>query len=326
MEQISYLKRNLIRHPQSKTLDIFKLLYQNAFFVGHIVDNKRNVYNYLTKEIDLLRDKDYSSDELYEYIGPNALRLNLFSFIDDYDFIFDLFIKTSEFHGPGNLKEIIDLLEVNDEEKKELDELYEKHVINKMIPVHSEKYRELYHPHYRVIKNSFLPLDLKVRKLQRFVNSIKEENSIKIIALEGKCGSGKSVITKELKDITIIEIDDHFDSPNNEKFNVDAIANILSDLKIGSVIKEKCYDCHTKTYYYKEKEVKNVIIVEGVYSYHPELIKYYDYLGYVVVEKEEQEKRIKERNNALDYFEKWIPREEEYYQSNDFILKADILI
>ena len=65
---------------------------------------------------------------------------------------------------------------------------------------------------------------------------------------------------------------------------------------------------------------------EGVRFRDPAMRKYIDYLAYVVIDQELQLERIKTRNNFNDFIEKWIPREEEYFKSFDFVVNADILI
>ena len=191
-------------------------------------------------------------------------------------------------------------------------------------PSHSQIYRDNYHPSYRVVASKLLDASIKARNLQNFIEEIRND-SLQIIALEGRCGSGKSTISKMLKNVTIIEMDDHFDS-STDPVNVEYIASLLSSLKVGDTILEKCYDCHNDCYYYKEKKITNIVVVEGVYSYLDSLKKYYSHLCYIVLDKELQIERIKNRKNFNQFIEKWIPREEKYFDEFDFIKNADILI
>ena len=120
-------------------------------------------------------------------------------------------------------------------------------------------------------------------------------------------------------------MDDHFDSIN-DPINLDYLEELLSNLRVGEIIKEKCYDCRSGNYYFKEKVITNVVVLEGVYGYLPRLRKYINYLGYVVIDKKLQLERIKNRSNVNDFIEKWIPREEEYFSKFNFIVNADVLI
>ena len=74
-----------------------------------------------------------------------------------------------------------------------------------------------------------------------------------------------------------------------------------------------------------------LLIIEGVYSYHYKLRDFYTHLVYLNVSKETQNERLKNRcgENKLLYnkfINTWIPNEENYFNNNDIISKADIII
>lgn len=311
MNYNSFIKRNIKKYPESERVDIFKLLYQDNLLVGHLI-NSGKALEYLNLEI---KDLDLSTNDLlYEFINEDVTRVNIIPFLKIYDcnYLIDLFIKTSKIKQKNNLYQ--------DSLKYNLLDYYNKYLDNP--PSHSEKYRNTYHPHYRVVATSLLNSEIRALKLQNFIESIRSDK-LQIICLEGRCGSGKSTISKLLKDVTVIEMDDHFDG---EPVNVEYLDKLLSNLKLGLEFTEECYNCQKNSYYQKKKEVKNIVVVEGVYGYLPVLRKHFDYLAYVVIDKNLQIERIKSRNNYQQFIEKWIPREEEYFQKYDFILNADILI
>ena len=309
----SYILRNIKRYPKIQKQDIFKLLYQDNLLVGHLVENSQ-VKEYLEKEI---KDLNLDSNELiYEFISEDVVRINCLPFLKVYnlDCLIKLFVQTSLLKTKNNLYQ--------DALKYDLLDYYQKY--QDKIPSHSEIYRKNYQPHYRVVATPLLNQELRALKLQNFIESIRNEK-LQIIALEGRCGSGKSTISKLLKDVTVIEMDDHFDSKDNP-VNVEYIDRLLSSLELGKTISEKCYDCSSNSYYEKQKEVKNIVVVEGVYGYLPQLRKHFDFLAYVVLDKKLQIERIKSRKNFNQFIEKWIPREEEYFSKFDFVLNADVLI
>lgn len=311
MNYNSFIKRNINKYPESENLDIFKLVYQDNLLVGHLI-NLGKALEYLNlelKDLDLL-----SNDLIYEFISEDVTRINIIPFLKVYDctYLIDLFIKTSKIKPKNNLYQ--DALKYN------LLNYYNMYLDNP--PSHSEKYRLTYSPHYRVVATSLLNSEIRALKLQNFIESIRSDK-LQIICLEGRCGSGKSTISKLLKDVTVIEMDDHFDG---EPVNVLYLDKLLSSLKLGLEFTEECYDCQKNSYYQKKKEVKNIVVVEGVYGYLPILRKHFDYLAYVVIDKNLQIERIKSRHNYQQFIEKWIPREEEYFQKYDFVLNADILI
>lgn len=310
----SFVKRHKDKYPLMERIDLYKLLFQKNLLVGHLV-NLGNIKKKLNEEIEDIKNID-DNYLLYEYISEDVVRINLKPFLKEYlqERILDLFYKSSLIETNNNL--------LNDVKMYALGDIYQDYLGR--IPSHSEVYRNNYHPHYRLCATSLLDIDLKTLKLQNFIESIRS-HKLSIIALEGRCGSGKTTIAKNLKNVTVIELDDHFDS-ENAPINLEYLKDLLASLEVGKTIKEKCYDCQRKSYYYKEKTINNVVVVEGVYGYLPALRKYYNYLGYIIVNKEIQLERIKNRRNYQDFINKWIPREEKYFESFDFVVNADILI
>ena len=317
----SFINRNNTKYPLSTELDIYKLIYQNNLLVGHLL-KETDALSYLDNEILNITDFDYENNKLlYEYISSDVVRVNIITFINSFskDLLIDLFMKTSLI--PTNEKKLLD-----DVNSFNLDNIYKKYLDK--APSHSEIYRNNYFPHYRIIASQLLSSDIRAKKFQKFIDN-KRSRNVQIIALEGRCGSGKTTISKMLNDCTIIELDDHFDGGSNP-VNVEYITKLLTDLKnngeVGKSFTEKCFDCQTLKYYNKVKQISNIIVVEGVYGYLEVFRKYFDYLAFCVVSKDNQLDRLKQRSNYLDYINKWIPREEKYFNSFDFITNADILI
>lgn len=310
----SFIQRNINKYPLMEKLDIYKLIFQVNFLVGHLVDYG-NVRKYLDEEL-LNCNNESSKYLLYEYISDDVVRVNIIPFLKLYskEYLIDLFYQTSKLPIKDNFSEDIT--------NYRLEDIYSKYLDG--APSHSAKYRNSYHPHYRVVASRLLKPEVKAAKLQTFIESIRNDQ-LQVVALEGRCGSGKSTISKMLENVTVIELDDHFDSIN-DPINLDYLEELLSNLRVGEIIKEKCYDCRSGNYYFKEKVISNVVVLEGVYGYLPRLRKYINYLGYVVIDKKLQLERIKNRSNVNDFIEKWIPREEEYFSKFNFIVNADVLI
>jgi hypothetical protein len=78
-----------------------------------------------------------------------------------------------------------------------------------------------------------------------------------------------------------------------------------------------------------EIKVKDISIIEGAYSLHPELIGFYDLKVFADILEEEQIKRIIKRNGldgAEAFRNKWIPLEEAYFNTLQIRDKCDIAI
>ena len=72
---------------------------------------------------------------------------------------------------------------------------------------------------------------------------------------------------------------------------------------------------------------KDILIVEGSYSMHRELIDFYDYKIFMTVPYDAQIERIRKRNGEkmLNMFiDKWIPLEEVYFKAFKVEEEADI--
>lgn len=173
-----------------------------------------------------------------------------------------------------------------------------------------------------------------------------EELSFKervIIAIEGGSASGKTFLSEVLADkynATIIHMDDFFLRPEQrikERLlevggNIDKerfIKEILPDLQ-NNELKYHKFDC-SKMKLSDEIMVNlnKIVIVEGVYSMHPEFKQYYDISVFLDISKPNQVRRILNRNTpefAKRFFEEWIPLEEKYHQTFNIKEKCDFIV
>lgn len=166
-----------------------------------------------------------------------------------------------------------------------------------------------------------------VEIVQKFLNRKNQS----IIAIDGRCASGKTTLAAFLADqisCQVIHMDDFFLRPEQrtrERLeqpggNVDYerfLAEILQPLSSGGEFSYRPYDCHSGSF--REPVVVNktkCIVIEGSYSCHPVLWKYYDLHIFLDVEQDRQMERIRRRNGdgAADVFaSRWIPLEEHYF-------------
>ena len=190
---------------------------------------------------------------------------------------------------------------------------------------HSQAYKDAYSPAYRVISKKyahFIPLFCEIDK--------RGKNGI--IAIDGRCASGKTTLgdfLKELYDCSLFHMDDFFLRPEQrtkERYaevggNIDR-ERFLSEVLIPLHQKEKSieyrkFDCSVRELTQPEKvEVKPLTVVEGVYSMHTELAPYYDFSVFLSIDGDLQKKRIEKRNTpemSARFFDTWIPLEEKYF-------------
>lgn len=178
--------------------------------------------------------------------------------------------------------------------------------------------------------------DLKIKydKLKNFIDSLTLPI---IIAIEGKCASGKTTLANEfINKATIIHIDDFFLPPEaktNERLsevggnvNYEAIKELLELIKSKKMIKYNKYDCHQNTYTEVTLPYNDIIILEGVYSFHPFFNKLIDKLVYIDIDEITQAKRISARPNASRFFNEWMKYENTYYEKTNILNNIDLLL
>ena len=169
------------------------------------------------------------------------------------------------------------------------------------------------------------------------------ESGVRIIAIDGRCASGKSTLSEDVMkemDVNIVRMDDFFlplslrtperfalpgGNVHYERFLDEVIKGILS----GDDFSYRVFSC-SKMDYEGEKKIlfSRPIIIEGSYALHPSFPHYWDTAIFLDVEKEKQLKRLEKRcPEKLEAFKnKWIPLEEEYFSYYSIPSKADEIL
>lgn len=154
-----------------------------------------------------------------------------------------------------------------------------------------------------------------------------------IAAVDGRCGSGKTTLAKELSkrsEVEVVHMDDFFLRPHQrtpQRFaepggNVDRerfLEEVLLPLSAGAKAVYRPYEAHSQTFLKPVTvEGRGVVVIEGSYSCHPALWDSYDLHIFLDVDPEEQLRRIGARNGPeklKQFQERWIPLEEAYFAS-----------
>ena len=160
---------------------------------------------------------------------------------------------------------------------------------------HSADYRAAYHPAYRVLHRHYthlLPL------LETIDGALAARERV-LLAIEGGAASGKTTLSRELSELypdsAVFQADDFFLRPE-QRTPVTVRPARLN-------------------------------IVEGAYSLHPSLEKYYDLSVFLDVTPETQRRRILSRNGAewgQRFFERWIPLETAYFQETATVARCTL--
>ena len=192
---------------------------------------------------------------------------------------------------------------------------------------------ELLQAHYLEEGLKYLPY--KEQDVLEVINEIYKQKGHVTIAIDGRCGSGKTTLANKLKayfDCHIFHMDDFYlqeyqrtqERYNEPGGNVDRERfkkEVLDPLKNQQDVLYRPIECSSMSI--SEGTVypyKPIYIIEGSYSCHPELIDDYDMTIFLDIDESLQHKRIekRKRKEALNMFiKKWIPLEEKYFSSFD---------
>ncbi len=203
---------------------------------------------------------------------------------------------------------------------------------------HSPTFREVYRPAYRVLHVShaaLLPL------LAAIDGKLSAQKRVTVV-MEGGAGSGKSTLAALLQRIyscTVLHMDDFFlraeqrtparyATPGGNIDHERFLAEVVTPLMCGESFRYRPFDCSTFTVTDGYDITPGALtVVEGSYSMHPALGRYYDLAVWVDIEAQTQRARIEKRNApafAARFFNEWIPLEQAYFAAFHTAARCDI--
>lgn len=181
-------------------------------------------------------------------------------------------------------------------------------------------------------------------QIHRRVDELLKEKSSCVIAIDGRCGSGKTTLANQLVeryDANLFRMDDFYlpfvlqttqrlelegGHMDHERFFLEVIDPLLSHKSFTY----KPFDCQKQDYKAPIQIFhKKLNIIEGSYSMHPNLISVYDLKIFMTVNPYKQFQRIKQRSGEVKaerFKELWIPMEERYFKEFDIEKQSDFVI
>ena len=197
---------------------------------------------------------------------------------------------------------------------------------------------------HNIMENSSLPrLPAGFDDLLCKVHHLLEQKGRLVLAIDGRCGSGKTTAAALLAarlDCTVLHADDFFLRPeqrtpqrlaqpggnfDRERFLSEALSPLLDHRDALY----RPYDCHTGGLKPPVAAPwKPVIVAEGSYSCHPDLWPCYDLHVFVTAGLDTRLARIARRPGVnLDNFRtKWIPMEEAYFSAFDLEHRCEVVL
>lgn len=333
------------KYPLSEIQDFYKAVYQSVCGCGHLVGDSSAAADYISRESSSATVDDIESLGKYSRVylgqindGLSPLTLaKLFSLSAVVEDKADTSVEMDE-----KLSVLMDMIKLG---KIGLDYIESESYVSRMresgYPAchHSEKYRELYSPAYRLLKTEYA----KFIPAFRLIDRLMAEKDRVIVAVDGTSAGGKTTFSSllaEVYDCNVFHMDDFFlreEQRTPERYaeaggNVDRerfLDEVLLPLSKGLDVNYRKFDCKTFTVLSGETiPAKKLSIVEGAYSMHPSLAGYYDASVFVCSSPEIQRERIIKRNGdmAERFFNEWIPLENRYFEAFDIREKCDLVI
>lgn len=165
-----------------------------------------------------------------------------------------------------------------------------------------------------------------------------------VLALDGRCGSGKTTLANTLArqfpaSITL-HTDDFYLPPAQrirgwEKTpcaNMDLARlrdEALRPAYEGQPVQYRAYSCREGAYLpARELAAQPLVILEGSYSHHPLLAPYEDFRVFLTCSDAEQTRRLQAREGDRypDFAARWIPLEEAYFIQHNIEDTADFVM
>ena len=345
------LIQHIKTHPAITTQDILKLCYQATFGAEHLLMDREKAFLYFDKEWQMTPETD---EPMVEILSCNYARLNLGAWKRaglPAEWLFRMFFSTASTPSSATVADLQSRLEQVDAltasaqlpfSKAKWDEAcVEYWKMGGGAVHHSEQYRMIEKPAYRLVHRRYLEL---IPILEKIAHVENEKVRTVTVAIDGRAASGKTTLADKLAvilDTDVIHMDDFFLPPelrsrerlaqaggnvHYERFATEVVPylknNASFDYSIFSCQKMQLDGNRTI-------RASKWRVIEGSYSHHPELSAYMDVKVFCTVSSEEQRRRILVRNGeqmAEMFAQRWIPMEEKYFSSYKIKDCSDIII
>ena len=165
-----------------------------------------------------------------------------------------------------------------------------------------------------------------------------------VLALDGRCGSGKTTLAnalvRQFPASAVLRTDDFYLPPAQRAHGWEQTPCANMDLArlrdealrpayAGQPVQYRAYSCRKGAYQpAQELPTQPLVILEGSYSHHPLLTGYETLRVFVTCSKEEQTRRLQEREGEryANFAARWIPLEEGYFAKYQIAENADFVV
>lgn len=334
------LLRQFKKYPKMEICDAVKLVYQAEFGGGHRVNDEFYCIQKIQDEGSNL-SAEQLAEPYFEEIGGGWCRMNLSVLgaltVDVFAKMFMESAKCSSGTERGFEERIVVLRRIAEEKRAGFTSEALNHYLFEyrkggLRPVsHSAAYTENYAPAYRVVKKEyckFLDAFIKISRLYSLGNEVT-------VAIDGQSAAGKTTLASTIATVFDCNLFNTADFMAVNKRGVlffDAArfkAEICENLNKGKPFSYGVCDPETgRITSQKTVEPRRLNIVEGAYSLHHRLRRYYELKIFMEVNPILQSKRILE-DYGEDGFRRLnteiLPRENEYIKQSGIKLNSDLV-
>lgn len=181
-------------------------------------------------------------------------------------------------------------------------------------------------------------------KLKALIDSRLREHPLVVLAIDGPCGSGKTTLARELRamyrDSAVIHTDDFFLRPSQRTArrlhepggNMDRERlekEVLEKLPAGLPFEYARYDCQADAFSPVRVNPGRLVVIEGSYSLHPDLLKHYTITVFLEADPETRLDRLRARlgeERLLEFINRWIPLEDAYFEAMGVKGRCDLAL
>ncbi|HAZ20213.1 MAG TPA: uridine kinase [Clostridiales bacterium] len=171
----------------------------------------------------------------------------------------------------------------------------------------------------------------KIKTAIDYIIQIRSSHPFLTVAIDGRCGSGKTTLANGLCDYfscPVVHMDDFYLSFHRQTLHscstfaghmdLDRIQNeVILPRNQNKSFTYSIFDCRSQTFTKTiSVDALPLLIIEGTYSHHPQLGNYAGAKLFSDIPPPEQQQRIfqREGTDGLHRFNQlWIPREEAYF-------------
>ena len=336
------------RYPLMEATDYAKLIYQSAFAGGHLIASREAALNRLADEINAPGGDGFAP--LTEPIGGGLRRLYLAPARRmglRAETICGLFVETAASYKPDparferGMDELASLCRdgaLSADPREIADLRRAAHETNYAPFSHSPRYREAYHPAYRLVGEDFC------RYLDLFaaIDGLLDAKGCARVAIDGRCASGKTTAATLIARVygaQLFHMDDYFlpferKTPERlaqpggnvdwERFRLEVLDHLEEEN-----LTWRPFNCATGCL--DEPVVSRrrpVQLIEGAYSLHPAMEGAYDLRVMFDIGPDLQLERIKRRNpdKVNRFVNEWIPMENHYLDAFGIEASCDIVV